>query len=132
MAAWGAILGAAGSVYGGIASYMMSKDQSKLLENQGTLAKEDYFRQAEVVRDQGYRFKQQQAMDYISSGVEIQGTALLVLQETTKMANTEAKWLEYTGGAIEQLQHENAKIKEREGKAALISGILGGAFSMTK
>ncbi len=127
-----ALLGAGASLYSGIASYQISKGQSSMLEEQGALAKEDYDRQAKAVRDDAYRLRQKQTMDYISMGVEIQGTPLLLMKETEIQSEYDASYLEEVGARVESLYKKRAKIARQEGVAALVSGIMGGGGALMK
>lgn len=127
-----AVTSSAASIYGGYSAYQSAKKQASLMEDQGLLQREDYYRQAAITRDDGQRLRAQQAMEYISSGVEIQGTPLLVLAETAKLAETEAKYLERTGQAISDLANANAKITRKEGKSQFLSSILQGTSNIMK
>jgi hypothetical protein len=126
----GGILQAAGSIYGGIASYIISGEQSSLLKEQGALTRDDYFKQAGLVRDEGRRVRAKQTMEYISSGVEIVGTPQLVLKETQRNASRMAGSLETTGINMESLYRKKAKIARQEGVSSMISGIFQGAGSI--
>lgn len=129
MTAGGIITGLA-SLYGGITAYSNSLEMASLLEEQGALVQGDYNRQAALVRDAGYRTKQKQLMEFVSSGVEIQGTPLLVLRETGKKAEAVAGSYEFTGQQYSDLYKKKAKITKSEGKAELISSILAAGASV--
>ena len=123
--AWGAILEGVGSAYGGIASYVISLESASLLKEQGALAKDDYYRQAALIRDEGTRVRAKQAMDYVSSGVELSGSPLLVLKETFTKSRELARSYEVTGENVEELAKKKAKIAKQEGIARMVSGLLG-------
>lgn len=127
---YGSLLSGAGSLYSGISSYMSSFETASLLREQGALARQDYDRQAALVSDKGYRFRAQQTMAYVSSGVEISGTPLLVLKETLVKSRVQADALQTTGANIQTLYGKKASIVKKEGRASLISGLLsaGGSF----
>ena len=117
------IVSAATAIGGGVSANKSAKAQSSLMEQQGQLQYEDALREAAGILDDGRRFQQKQMMEYISSGVEIQGTPLLVSSETMRMAEKEAEYTEKHGTAQRSLSQDNAKITRSEGKAALIGSI---------
>ena len=124
---FGNILSAGASIYGGISAYQSSLDTASLMEEQGALTRDDYMRQANLVRDEGRRFRAKQTMDYISSGVEIAGTPQLVMKETLSKYTTKAGALDVTGANYSRLYKRKAQITKNEGRAQLISGIMSGA-----
>ena len=117
------IVAAASAIYGGISAKKSADKQSSLMEQQGQLQYEDALREADRILDDGRRFQQEQMMAYISSGVEISGTPLLVLSETQKLAAEEAAWTETHGVNERSLSQAQAKITKSEGQAALIGSI---------
>jgi len=119
------VISAGASLYSGITSYSNAFATASLLKEQGELTKADYYRQAKKTRDEGYRFEQEQTMAYISAGVEMQGTPLLMANETKAEYTEEAYYQEQTGNAYESLYNQQAAIKKREGVAELVSGIVG-------
>lgn len=131
--AWVATAVVVGSaLYSGYSSYQSGKAAEKSNKLQGALSQEDYYRQAALTRDEGYRTKQQQVMDFIGAGVEIQGTPLLMMLETEKKAEAEAGYLEGTGDAMRGLYNAKGRIAANEGKAALISSIGSAAGTVAK
>lgn len=125
-----AIAGAGASIYGGISAKNAADDRADLERRQGEILKEEAFRDAAQIRDEGYRFSQQQVMAYISAGVEIQGTPLLLTNETISMSDAEASAAERKGEAQLSLAQASAKITEREGRAKLISSIIGAGTTL--
>jgi hypothetical protein len=124
---WGELIKGYGQIYGGYQTKQAMFGEASLLEQQGVLARDDYYKQAALVRDEGHRTRAKQTMEYISSGVEVIGTPLLVLRETLSRSYARASSYEKTGAATQQLYDRKAKIMRKEGKAALISGVLQGA-----
>jgi hypothetical protein len=116
------------SLFGGFSAKEAADDSASLQKQEGKLKRDELFREAARIRDEGFRFKQEQMIQYVSSGVEITGTPLLLMQETSIMAEAEAKATEDRGTAIQDLANANAKITKKQGKAALISSI-GNAVS---
>ena len=123
----GQLIQGAGQIYSGYSTYKAAFGEASLLEEQGRLTRDDYFRQAALVKDAGERLRSKQTMEYISSGVEVVGTPLLVLRETLSRSYARASSYETTGQNMLDLYNRKAKIMRKEGKAALISGVLQGA-----
>jgi len=121
---WGKIIGAGASIYSGISALGAAEDSASLFEEQGALTRDDYFRQASLVREEGQRFRAKQTMQYISAGVEAVGTPLLVLRETLSKSMAKAGSLETTGINYEKLYNKKAKITKNEGQATMVADIM--------
>ena len=126
----GKLVQGAAQIYGGIATYQSALGQASLLEEQGSLTRDDYFRQASLVREDGQRTRAKQTMDYISSGVEAVGTPTLVSKETSLKSTAKAGALDITGRNYEKLYNKKAQITKDEGMSSMISGAMMGAGTM--
>jgi hypothetical protein len=126
----GGLLQAAGSIYSGISTYQRSREYASDLRYQGAVAYAEHMRSANIIREEGRKFAAQQSLQYIGSGVQLMGSALVTIAQTKKYADTEAKAVETRGRAVQYLSERQASIKEDEGRAALVSGILGGIGSI--
>jgi hypothetical protein len=102
------------------------------MREQGALEQEEAYREASRIRDDGKRFAQEQEMAYISSGVEMVGTPLLMLAETESMAEAEALATEKQGRNRSYYANKSADITASEGRAQLISSILGAGSGLGK
>lgn len=127
---WGELISGAGKIYAGYSAYKSAFAEASLLEEQGALTRDDYYKQAALIRDEGHRLRAKQTMEYVSAGVEVIGTPLLVAKETLSRSYARASSYEKTGQATMDLYNRKAKITRQEGKAALISGVLSGAGTM--
>jgi hypothetical protein len=114
---------AATAIYSGVSSYQSGKKQEKLMKEQGALQLQEGLFEAKRVRDEGYRFEQEQMMQYIGAGVEIKGTPLLVMADTMARAEEEAKATERRGYALESFAAKQGSIAVNQGRAALIGSI---------
>lgn len=107
------VASAGSSVVSGIQQNNEAKKQAKL-----TLQKADAEANEELA--QGQRYRNKQAVAYLKSGVAIdQGSPLLAMQATLDTAATNAKNIRDTGWA-------QAKSLKKQGRNALIGGIMGG------
>jgi hypothetical protein len=109
------------AVYSGVQANKSAKKQGQLQEQQGMLLQEEAMAEADRISNEGYRFKQEQMMQYIGSGVEVKGSALLVLADTTRLAEADAEATRRRGNAQMDLASGQAKVTTSQGKAALIS-----------
>ena len=126
----GSFLAAGGNLYAGYSALLAGKENASLLQEQGSLTRDDYYAQASLVRDEGRRIRAKQTMEYVSSGVEIAGTPLLVLRETLQKYAQKAGSLETTGVRLEGLYQKKAKIAKQEGQAAFISSIFNAGAAL--
>lgn len=126
---WGTGLQAGGGVLGGVSSLISGLESASLLKEQGALTKDDYYKQAALVRDEGHRVRAKQTMEYVSSGVEVIGTPQLVLKDTLNKSLKQARSLEVTGENMEALYRKKAKQAKREGITSFVSSLVeGGAM----
>jgi len=123
----GQFLGFGAGVFSGVSALLAANDQASLLREQGALTRDDYFRQAALVREDGHRTRAKQAMEYVSAGVELAGTPLLMLRETLSKAGAKSRALEVTGLNYERLYNRKAQITKNEGRAKLVGDIMTGA-----
>jgi len=121
---FGRTLGAGAYLFSGINSLTQGMESASLLTEQGELSRDDYYRQAELVLDQGYRTQAKQTMEYISGGVEIAGTPQLVLKETLSKAKAQSESYKTTGDNVYNLAKQKAKQAKNEGMSSLVSSVL--------
>lgn len=126
----GLLLSAAGSIYSGISSFNSSKRVASDLRFQGQIMYQEALRTANIIEEEGVKFSAQQSLQYIGSGVQIAGSALVTITQTRKYAETEANATRAKGGAQKTLADRKASNTENEGRASLVSGIMGGAGSI--
>jgi hypothetical protein len=126
----GSMIQAKGQMDAGRSSYDAAFGEASLLEEQGVMTRDDYYRQAALVRDDGERLRAKQTMQYISSGVEAIGTPQLVARETLSRSYARASSYEVTGTNAMNLYYAKANIMRNEGRAALVAGVRQGAGTM--
>jgi len=121
---FGRTLGSGAYIFSGITSFAQGMESASLLTEQGELSRDDYYRQAELVLDQGYRTRAKQTMEYIGGGVEIMGTPQLVLKETLSKAKAQSESYQVTGDNVYNLARRKAKQAKNEGMSSLVSDVL--------
>ena len=119
----GLVLLAASSLYSGFSSMQSASQTAQWQRTEGALTQQDYEHQAYMTLDEGYRLRQQQAMEYIGGGVEIQGTPLLMLAETKRRTEVEAEWVRRRGRNENTIANQRASITQSEGRSAFISSM---------
>lgn len=124
---WWAVASLATSVYSGSKQKDAAKAQAGMAEDDARLLKWEAEREAAITRDEGIRYAKEQAMAYMSSGVQLEGSALLTVAETIKLSETEAKAIEYRGGRMADMKNREASIYRKQGRASFISSIFSGA-----
>ena len=122
----GSILMAAGSIYTGVTSLLSKNKASEELIEQGSIAVNEAFRNASIIREEGRKFAATQSLQFIGSGVELTGSALITLEQTRSYAEAEAKAVEERGKAQARLARKNAEIKQSEGRSSFIGSIISG------
>ena len=127
-----AIIGAVGSIYSGISAKNAADAISGNMRDQGDLQAMEAFRTASIIEEEGEKFAAQQSLQYIGSGVQVAGSALVTIAQTKKYAATEAAATRSRGEAQRDLAYAGADIKPNEGRAAMVSGILQGASKFSK
>lgn len=120
----GKALSAGAQLYAGFSALSSAMDSASLLEEQGALTRDDYERQAALVKEEGHRVRAKQTMEYITAGVEIAGTPQLVLKETMSKSLAKASSLQVTGRNTQRLYNRKAQITQNEGRSQMISSIL--------
>jgi len=126
----GGALGALGSIYTGISAFNAAGAVAEDLRFEGEVVFREAIRTANVIREEGMKFAAAQSLQYIGSGVQLAGSALVTIAQTEKFAETEASAVEARGGATKSLAERSARVKENEGRAALVGGIVGGVTSL--
>lgn len=126
----GVMLSAASSIYTGIETFKASNALASDLRFEGEILFREAFRTANIIEEEGRKFAANQSLQFIGSGVQIAGSALVTLAQTKKFAETEAKAVRARGAATKSLAEKKADRAQNEGRASLISGIIGGAGSL--
>lgn len=123
----GAAISAIGQIYSGVSSMNAANQTAKDLRVQGQITYNESLRTAAMIEEEGTKFAASQSLQYIGSGVELAGSALVTIAQTMKYARTEAEAVRSQGRAQRDLYYTKAQRTENEGRASLVSGIIGGA-----
>ncbi len=113
-----------GSAYSGVTSFIGSIDTAQAYLEKGIFDQQGYYQKASLIKSNAYRTRARQAMDYISSGVKLVGTPLLVLKGTMELAKAQADSYMQAGDQAFRISAHNARNAAHEGRAAIIKSIL--------
>ena len=127
---FGSFVGAGGSLYTGITAFRSSRELAGDIRYEGDLTYAEAIRTADIIIEEGDKFAAGQSLQYLASGVHVAGSALVTIAQTKKYAATEATATRARGAAAQYLAHKSAKRTEDEGRASLVSGILGATASL--
>lgn len=127
----GAVIGAVGSVVGGIMGMQQANYQAKVAKINAQSAMQEGLAQAGATRDQFADVKGAQVAALAKSGVDVNAGTSQVLALETQRREEVAAAVDIWRGRTEQTKWLNqAKAAKAEGKAALIGGILGGVSGL--
>lgn len=110
---------------GGDASQDIFKSRGRMLRME---AEEDARRYAE----QAETFRQQQAVAYTKSGVQLTGSPLAVLDETARIAAENVSAIRARGRAQESEMRAQGRQAAAGGRAALVGGLTSAAQRLTR
>ncbi len=122
------VVGAGSSIAGGISADKASKKEANALNDQGALAQSEAEAEARRRATEVRQFQRRQKLAFLKNGVTLEGSPLLVLDETIATGQEEVDAIMRRGTAQAKYYRESAAITRSKGRAALIGGI-GGAAS---
>lgn len=127
----GASLASAGlSVAGGLRAQSESERQAAEAIRQGKLAAQEAEIEAERREEEIDKFKSQQLVGFLKSGVQIAGTPEEVLAETERLGAEEVAAIRRSGLASQSAFGSQARQLQASGRQQLLSGIASGVGSV--
>lgn len=124
-----ALLGAGGQIYSGYQANQSAKREASAMEAEGELAQQEADAEAAAHASDVRKFARTQSLSFLKNGVTLEGSPLLVLDETLTQGQNEVDSITKSGNAQRNLYNQRAANTRREGRAQLIGGIIGGAAS---
>lgn len=134
--AWNGLSTAGKLATGGIAAaglaelagtYMTSNNassESSAMQQQGDLYLHEALLTADQTAEQGRQFQAEQKMNFVTSGVSLAGSPLIVLDDTSNKVRQEIEAIKARGQAQRDLSYARAAIAQREGRAGFLSGLV--------
>lgn len=119
----GIALSAGASVAGGFAADKASKKEANALNDQAGIAQDEATAEANRRATEVRQFQRRQKLAFLKNGVTLEGSPLLILDETLASGQEEVDAIMKRGTAQAKLLRENAAQARNKGRAALIGGI---------
>jgi len=117
------VVAAGFSVAGGLSARDSAKKEASAQEEQARLANAEARREADRTAKTNDVFRRRQKLAFLKSGVLLEGSPLLVLQETQEESQKEVDAIRARGNALEDLGKRRASVTRSEGRAKLIGSI---------
>ena len=132
LAAIGLALQVGGSIFKGYSGYTEALNKRDQVLFDGRMAQAESRRTASMIEEEGKTFAEKQSLQYIASGVELGGSALITLAQTKSYAKAEANAVRVRGDNENARAGIEAKNLKKQATASLISGFLGAGSSIAK
>ncbi len=114
----------------GLFSYLASKEMAGISESRGRMIRMEAEADAQRYAEQARGFRATQKLAYLKSGVELSGSPLDVLDETSRVTEENLSAIRARGAAGQLDQNMEATQTRVAGRAALISGIARATSTM--
>lgn len=121
------VLKIAGGVVQGLDARDAFKSEASAVEAQGRTQAEELRDQAEIMGVEGEKFKARQKMLFVKGGVSLEGSPLLILEETKRETAKQVLALNDRAAMVEAFTTDQARRLRRQGRGALLSSI-GSSF----
>jgi hypothetical protein len=116
----------AGQIYQGYQANQAAKAQASAIEKQAQIAREEAEFKAQQGETQRRKFLAEQRMAYLASGVSLEGTPLIIGEETWKEFTNEINAIRKSGAAQSEYLMTEAQTTRNTGRAQLIGSIFEG------
>lgn len=126
----GAALAAVGSVASGVSQQSEAKRQAGYLDANAGLAEQQVASQAQVIREKARRLAGQNRAAIGASGVDIAGSFLDALSDSSIDAELDAQTALWNGKLEATNYRAQAKAARAGGRSALVNGIFGAGTSV--
>jgi hypothetical protein len=126
----GSLASTAGGMFSGAQGGSAYKREAKAIEEQSRLAFEDQYRLSVQRAREVRQFASQQEMTYAKSGVTLEGSPLLVIEETRRLGQEEIDATYNRGRAVYRLGMQQASQVRNQGRGMMLAGLSRGLLSM--
>lgn len=117
------VISAASSVAGGMSKRSAAVREADALDRQANLASQEAEVEARIHATQVRKFAANQKSAFLKNGVTLDGSPLLVLEDTRQAGQEETNAMRRSGASKAQLLRERADMTRSEGRAALLGGL---------
>lgn len=115
---------AVAAIGGGIASSFAANKEAKALESQAALAQQESRFTAQQKAREVSNFRAKQGINYMASGVTLEGTPLQKMEETRRLGQQEVDAMMRRGQAQSDLLMQRGRAQRNAGRAAMLGSIL--------
>lgn len=127
LAVIGTVVGAAGSIYGGIQADKSAKQEASLQREQGDIALQEAQVNASNEAYNQTQAVQRQRLAFLSNGVSLEGSPSMVLEQSKQYGQQQVDSILRQGAARKTLADRSATITENKGRSALVGGYMSAA-----
>jgi hypothetical protein len=124
------------AIVGMLASGAMQKKaadkEADALEDEAALIQDDADRSADIQAVENRKFLATQSLAYLKNGVTLEGSPLMVLQDSWEIGQKEEMYTRESGKRKSYLAHKKSQSTRRSGRAALVGGVAGAASQYSK
>ena len=119
-----ALVGAVGSIYGGIAANSAAQSEAALQRQQGDIAVAEAKTNAQNEAYNQTQAVQRQRLAFLGNGVSLEGSPALVLAKSKEYGQSQVDAILTQGANRQSLAYGEAAITANKGRTALIGGLL--------
>ncbi len=120
---------AVGQIWGGISAQRAAEDEADALAEQAALQRQEALEEAERLDKEHTRFLARQSLMFIKGGVTLAGSPFLVLEETREERDKRVQAQIDRANALYRSGMSASRRASRQGRDALIGGVIGAATS---
>lgn len=124
------VISVGSKVASGFAAKKAANNEASLLEDQARIATDEAAQKAQIRATEVRKFAKTQKLAFLKNGVTLEGSPLLVLQDTFDQGQIEVNAITKQGFAQSKLLNAKAQIMRNQGRAALIGGFGDAASSL--
>jgi hypothetical protein len=121
---------AGGQIYSGISADKSAKKQASAIDEQARIARQESEIAAGQKENERRKFLAEQRMAYLATGVSLEGTPLIVGDETWKEFQLEIDSIRRGGAAQASYLETEASTTRSTGRAQLVAGVTEGVGTL--
>lgn len=116
-------IGIGGAIASGISGLKSARQEAALQVEQGNIQRVEAEEDARITTRVRKAERAKVAMAFVKSGVTLQGSPLLLIDEQEEEDTKEVDSIRSRGFALQRLERKRSEITERRGREALIGGL---------
>ena len=125
-------LGGGLDILGGLFGFFGAGSEADIAESRANILRLEAEADGERFAEQGERFKAEQAVRFLKSGVKLSGSPLVILDETVRLsAENLSAFRARSAQEVLDVRLGASRTRAR-GRTALLAGVAGGTFKVAK